>query len=193
MRDLKKGTLIVTAAGLLAACGAGDSSSGDIDSAVVKSPEERVALKRVRMADPDSGRDLFVDKGCVICHSVNGAGGKAAPALDAPFGAPAVDPLDFAARMWRGAPAMIELQTVELGYSIDLTAYEIADLAAFAADRQAQKSLTADALPETVRAGLLDQRFWEMDDWEDFLRARREGFPDAPEGLEFEELPVDPD
>ena len=155
--------------------------------------QERVALKRARMADPDRGRVLFVDKGCVICHSVNGAGGKAAPPLDAPFGAPAADPLDFAARMWRGAPAMIELQSIELGYTIDLSADDIGDLAAFAADRQAQKALTADSLPESVRAGLLDQRFWEMEDWEDFLRAGREGYSAAEDGVEFEELPVDPD
>lgn len=175
----------------LAGCGA-ETSPGGQEAAKPKTPQERVALKRARMADPDRGRTLFVDKGCVLCHSVNGAGGKAAPPLDAPFGSPAADPLDFAARMWRGAPAMIELQSIELGYSIDLTADEIGDLAAFAADRQAQKALTADSLPESVRAGLLDQRFWEMEDWEDILRAGREGY--APDdGVEFEELPVDPD
>ena len=34
-------------------------------------------------ADAANGRDLFVSKGCVICHAVNGVSGKAAPALDA--------------------------------------------------------------------------------------------------------------
>ena len=176
----------------LAGCGSETRSAGG-DSAAPETAEERVALKRVRMADPEKGRDLFVEKGCVICHSVNGAGGKAATPLDAPFGAPAADPVDFASRMWRGAPAMIELQSIELGYTIYLTADEITDLAAFAADRQAQKSVTVEALPENVRAGLLDQRFWEMEDWEDLLRAGREGFPDPEDGVEFEELPVDQD
>ncbi len=175
----------------LAGCGAETRSAAD--AVEPENAQERVALKRVRMADPDRGRGLFVEKGCVICHAVNGAGGKAAPPLDAPFGAPAVDPLDFAARMWLGAPAMIELQSVELGYTIYLTADEIADLAAFAADREAQKALTPESLPESVRAGLLDQRFWEMEDWEDFLRAGREGYEPAEDGVEFEELPVDPD
>lgn len=175
----------------LAGCGAETTTSAA--SAEPETPVERVALKRVRMADPDSGRALFVEKGCVICHSVNGTGGKAAPALDAPFGAPATDPLDFAARMWLGAPAMIELQSVELGYTIHLTAPEIADLAAFAADRDAQRALTPESVPESTRAGFLDQRFWEMEDWEDILRAGREGYDPAEDGVEFEELPVDPD
>ncbi len=182
---------VIGASAALVGCGAEPAPT--VVAAKPETAQERVALKRARMADPDRGRSLFVDKGCVICHSVNGAGGKAAPALDAPFGAPAADRLDFAARMWRGAPAMIELQSVELGYTIDLSADEIGDLAAFAADRQAQKALTPDSLSESVRAGLLDQRFWEMEDWEDFLRAGREGYSAAEDGVEFEELPVDPD
>ena len=176
----------------LAACGDG-APPESTDVAPPETAEERVALKRVRMADPDRGRAVFVDKGCVICHSVNGTGGKAATPLDASFGAPAADPVDFAARMWRGAPAMIELQSIELGYTIHLTADEIGALAAFAADRQAQKALTPEALPDSVREGVLDQRFWEMEDWEDLLRAGREGLPDPEDGVEFEELPVDPD
>ncbi len=192
MIDLRYMLAASAALTALAGCGGESPSSADA-TATPETAQERVALKRVRMADPDQGRTLFVEKGCVICHSVNGAGGKAAPVLDAPFGAPAVDPLDFAARMWLGAPAMIELQSVELGYTIHLTADEIADLAAFAADREAQKVLTSESLPEDVRAGLLDQRFWEMEDWEDFLRAGREGYSAADDGVEFEELPVDPD
>jgi mono/diheme cytochrome c family protein len=130
-------------------------------------------------SNSESGRALFVEKGCVICHSVNGVGGKAAPALDAPIGAPAIDSLEFAARMWRGAPAMIELQSIELGYTIYLTADEIGDLAAFAADRDAQKTVSLEGLPENIRNGLLDERFWEMEDWDAFLRSGQENaFPE---------------
>ena len=175
----------------LASCG--NETPASKTSAEPETPVERVALKRVRMANPDTGRALFVEKGCVICHAVNGTGGKAAPPLDAPFGAAVTDPLEFAARMWLGAPAMIELQSVELGYTIYLTADEIADLAAFAADRAAQKALTVESVPENIRAGFLDQRFWEMEDWEDFLRAGREGYEATEDGVEIEELPVDPD
>lgn len=162
--------------GLLAACGRPASDASDANNGAVA-----VSLKPAvtREVDPVGGKQLFVDKGCVICHSVNGVGGKAAPALDAEIGAPAVDPLDFAARMWRGAPAMIELQAIELGYTIYLTADDIADLAAFAADRDAQRGLSVEDLPATIRSGLLDERFWEMENWDDYLRQGQEGeFPE---------------
>ncbi|MBB5519638.1 c-type cytochrome [Amphiplicatus metriothermophilus] len=132
--------------------------------------------------DAEKGRALFVTKGCVICHAVNGVGGKAAPVLDAQIGEQAVDPLDFAARIWWGAPAMIELQSVELGYTINLTGEEIAHLAAFAADAVEQKKLSADQIPEPMRDLLLDERFWEVEDWDEFLREGREGYePEPPE------------
>ncbi len=155
---------------MLSGCG-GPADSGASSSA--KAHQEQKVVTRT--VDSEAGRTLFVDKGCVICHSVNGVGGKAAPALDAEIGAGEVDPLGFAARMWLGAPAMIELQSVELGYSIFLTADEIADLAAFAADRDQQKTLTLDELPENIKNGLLDEQFWEVENWEEFLRTGREG------------------
>lgn len=129
-----------------------------------------------RELDSQAGRGLFVAKGCVICHSVNGVGGKAGPPLDAEIGAPAIDPLDFAARIWRGAPAMIELQSIELGYTIDMTADDIAHLAAFAADRDEQKNLTVEALPQELRDSLLDERFWEVEDWDEFLESGQEKY-----------------
>lgn len=178
MGDYLKSAALFAAAGLLAGCG-GQESSGDGSNGAVA-----VSLKPMvtRDVDPVGGKMLFVDKGCVICHSVNGVGGKAAPALDAEIGAPAVDPLDFAARMWRGAPAMIELQSIELGYTIYLTADDIADIASFAADREAQKTLTIDDLPETIRNGLLDERFWETENWDEFLRNGQAIEPSLEEG-----------
>jgi hypothetical protein len=92
---------------------------------------------------------------------------------------------------------MIEMQEAELGYAIDLTAAEIADLAAFAADRRAQRDMTIDAVPEALRGSFLDVRIWEMEDGMDFLRARRQGLPPADEGVEFpiesEEIPTEPE
>ena len=154
---------------MLAACG---QTSGD---------QERVASEAhgLQIIDRDvnsaTGRALFIEKGCVICHSINGVGGKAAPVMDAEIGAPPIDPLDFAARMWRGAPAMIELQSIELGYTIYLTADELADLAAFAADREEQRLLDIGQIPEDMRDSLLDERFWEVENWDDFLRSGQEG------------------
>jgi mono/diheme cytochrome c family protein len=125
--------------------------------------------------DATVGRALFVEKGCVLCHSINGVGGKAAPALDAadPYVKP--DPLEFAARMWRGAPAMVEFQSVELGYVIDLSADDIAHLATFAASREEQKLLLDSAIPGPMRDSLLDERYWEMEDWSEFMANGQEG------------------
>lgn len=69
---------------------------------------------------------------------------------------------------------MIELQSIELGYTIYLTADELADLAAFAADREEQKLLVMDQVPEDMRDSLLDERFWEVENWDDFLRSGQE-------------------
>ncbi|PQA89491.1 c-type cytochrome [Hyphococcus luteus] len=186
MTHLTKTLAALAGASLIAACSAENSGA-----ASESAPETAVSLKTAgaREVDPVIGKTLFVEKGCVICHSVNGVGGKAAPALDAQIGAPPIDPLEFAARMWRGAPAMIELQSIELGYTIYLTADDIANLSAFAADRAVQESLTPDDLPETIRSGLLDERFWEMEDWDDYLREGQEG--EFPEQLE--DAPTDPE
>lgn len=169
------------AGALLAACGEQNGGAQDQNNADPPRVSLRTAVKHE--TDPARGRDLFVEKGCVICHAVNGVGGKAAPPLDAEIGAGPVDPLEFAARMWRGAPAMIELQSVELGYTIDLTADEIANLAAFASDREAQRKLTPESLPDNIADGLLDQRFWEMEDWDAYLARGREGEPPPAEAL----------
>jgi len=171
--------VILSAAALLAACG--EKEAVEVQPAGEPAAETPVVM---HTADALAGKALFVEKGCVICHSVNGTGGKAAPALDAEIGGDGVDPLDFAARMWRGAPAMIELQSIELGYTIYLTADDIANLAAFSADRDVQKTLTPESLPDNIRSGLLDERFWEMENWDDFLRSGQEDAPvdeSAPE------------
>ena len=184
MTHLTKLLTALAGAAALAACNA-DQPTGASDDAA-----ETVSLKPAvgRETDPVIGKTLFVEKGCVICHSVNGVGGKAAPALDAEIGGQPVDALEFAARMWRGAPAMIELQSIELGYTIYLTADEMAHLAAFASDRDIQKSLVIGDLPENIRAGLLDERFWEMENWDQYLREGQEGeFPE-----EAGEAPEDP-
>ncbi|MCB2112470.1 MAG: c-type cytochrome [Parvularculaceae bacterium] len=126
--------------------------------------------------DAAVGRAAFVQKGCVLCHSVNGVGGKAAPALDAADDFVKPDPVEFAARMWRGAAAMVEFQSVELGYVIDLTADDIANIAAFAASRDAQKLLNEGDIPAPMRDSILDERYWEMEDWSDFMATGREGY-----------------
>ena len=101
--------------------------------------------------DPVKGKRLFVERGCVVCHSVNKVGGRAGPPLDAPPGNRYVDLLDFTARMWRGAFAMIELQGMELGYQLDFTGEEIGNIAAFLADSEMQKQFTERDVPDLIQ------------------------------------------
>ncbi len=101
--------------------------------------------------DPVRGRELFVETGCVACHSVNGVGGDIGPAMDAAEMPSPMNVFEFAARMWRGAAAMTVMQEEELGGVIDLTGQDLADLIAFAHDDEEQKKLTADQIPERFR------------------------------------------
>lgn len=171
-----------------AGCSGGDTGGGDGASGDGAHGMPTVT----RTPDSAAGRAAFVSKGCVLCHAVNGIGGKAAPALDAAIGEAVVDPLEFSARIWRGAPAMIELQAIEVGYVIDLTADDLANLAAFAADVAEQKQFTIADVPEPMRGSLLDERFWEVEDWNGFLKDGQEGYgepeadpePEQPEPQE---------
>jgi mono/diheme cytochrome c family protein len=109
--------------------------------------------------DAERGRFLFASKGCVVCHSINGVGGKAGPALDAEADDRAIDPLEFAARMWRGAGAMAFLQSMEFGYQIEMAGDEIADLAAFIASRALQSTFSEKDVPEVMRGWTVDEPF----------------------------------
>ena len=110
----------------------------------------------IPIPDAERGRDLFVSKGCVVCHSVNGVGGAVAPALDATEPAGVFDPVDFAARMWRGAQAMTALQETELGYQIELSGQETADFAAFSEHHALQAGFTEEMIPEIIRGWTLN-------------------------------------
>jgi len=105
----------------------------------------------VPMMDSAKGKRLFVDKGCVLCHSVNGVGGRAGPALDVPDSVRYVDLLDFMARMWRGSFAMIELQGMELGYQLDFSGEELGHIAAFLSDHDAQERFGEQDVPDLIR------------------------------------------
>ncbi len=102
--------------------------------------------------DPQRGRRLFADKGCVACHAVNGVGGGLGPALNAADMPRPMNAFEFAARMWRGAQAMTMLQEDMLGEVISLDGQDLADLVAFAHDEQEQARFTADQIPDRYRA-----------------------------------------
>lgn len=123
------------------------------------SPEERERLfglmQEIGVAippmDPARGRRLFVEKGCVVCHSVNGVGGDLGPPLDAGEMPRPMNSFEFAARMWRGAPAMTALQEQILGDVITLDGQDLADLVAFAHDEDEQAKLDESDIPEKYR------------------------------------------
>ncbi|MEO0697513.1 MAG: cytochrome c [Pseudomonadota bacterium] len=170
MTRQKRPFLVVALAGL-AACSRAEP--GPSDTGDHAGPKAGTPITRVSMIQPPSvvmdailemdarrGRALFVEKSCVVCHEVNGVGGTIAPSLSAPEGGRAVDPLDFSAQIWKGASAMTALQKTELGYQIELSAQEIADLAAFAADPSEQKHLKADHLPAGLEEWVLNAEAW---------------------------------
>ena len=133
----------------------------------------------VPLVDMARGRRLFVTKGCVICHSIRGVGGRAAPALDANGQSSTIDVLAFVARMWRGAPIMLMLQEMELGYRVELKPAEIADLAGFVSDAEVQRGFSISEVPEMLREWMVNERYWENEpaDW-------RERMPDEYPNLE---------
>ena len=102
--------------------------------------------------DAAQGRILFAEKGCVVCHSINGVGGVDAPMLDAEFMDLPMNPFEFAARMWAGAESMVELQRDELGDVIYLNGEELAAIIAFVHDPEEQLKFSEADIPEEVEA-----------------------------------------
>jgi cytochrome c len=110
----------------------------------LKSGKPAIAFVEMNAA---RGRTLFVSKGCVVCHSINGVGGTTGPNLDVQDSSPEIDAFEFAARMWRGAEVMLAFQKLELGYQILLSGRELADITAFAHDREEQQKLKETDIP----------------------------------------------
>ncbi len=101
--------------------------------------------------DAANGRLLFGSKACVVCHSVNSIGGEDAPMLDAELMDQPMNPFDFAAKMWRGAEAMVIMQREELGNVIQMSGKELADITAFVHDRQEQAKFSTADIPEDIQ------------------------------------------
>jgi len=141
--------MLLTTTGLLTAC----------IFSPVWAEDESAGAYLLPFADPELGRQLFVGKACVVCHSVNGTGGQVGPPLDANASRPYVDPFDMAARMWRGAPTMLLLQEMALGYQIDLTGKELANIARFLQDLETQKSFNSNDIPQRIRDLMVDKTY----------------------------------
>lgn len=106
--------------------------------------------------DAARGRELFVDTGCVVCHSVNNVGGDIGPSLNATDMPSPMNAFEFAARMWRGAGAMTSMQQDMFGEAISLTGQDLADLVAFAHNEDEQRKLTETQIPANFQK-LLDE------------------------------------
>lgn len=133
---------------------AGTSEQGTQDQGTMGNVQAMPGMPYMRMpeADPAKGRMLFVTKGCVACHSINHVGGQDAAKLDASTMEPMMNPFDFAAKMWRMAPAMIAAQEEELGEQIFFTGDELSDIIAFVHDPEEQKKFSeTDLTPEARR------------------------------------------
>ena len=145
---------LATAAGVLAMPAAAQTDTQDeaADEAVPHiTGQAETPPYLLTIPDAKRGRTLFVSKGCVVCHSLNGVGGQVGPPLDPDPYQTYVDPLEFVAGMWRGATAMIVLQEMELGYQIDLSGDDIAHIAGFLHNWDEVQDFNDDDVPEFVR------------------------------------------
>ncbi|MFQ5764509.1 MAG: hypothetical protein ACE5GT_06245 [Rhodospirillales bacterium] len=104
------------------------------------------------MMDSEQGMRLFASKGCVVCHAVNGVGGRVAKNLDAHSSHTIMNPFDFAAKMWAVIPGVAEVKARIEGHRFLFTAVELSDIMAFVHDGKRQRDFTeADIPPEIER------------------------------------------
>jgi len=101
------------------------------------------------MMSAERGRKLFAAKGCVVCHALNGVGGDHGSNLNMSAMGP-MNPFEFAAKMWRGAEAMIILQREELGEAIELNGQELADIIAFVHSPDEVAKFTEADIPHRI-------------------------------------------
>ena len=125
------------------------SSTDVLSSASADSAQPSSGLVLPKM-DSKRGRELYVNKGCVACHSINGVGGADAAPLDAAAMDPAMNPFEFFARMWLGTKPMIAMQENRMGQQVELNAQELADIVAFIHDPEMQKSFSAAEIPHDI-------------------------------------------
>ena len=78
---------------------------------------------------PELGRQLFVEKKCIQCHSAGGAGGKVGPELVSL--AVRRSPVEFAAAIWNKAPSMMKAMAAQNITLPQLTAENMADIVAY--------------------------------------------------------------
>ncbi|HXV22879.1 MAG TPA: cytochrome c [Alphaproteobacteria bacterium] len=149
---MRRTTLIGLSAAIIGcvAIGAGDLNSINLaDTARADSSSSTPGLVLPK-TDLQRGRELFVSKHCVVCHSINGVGGTNAAALDASTMDPTMNPFEFFARMWLGAKPMITMQEERMGEQMELTAEELGNIVAFIHDEEIQESFSDKDIPDEI-------------------------------------------
>jgi cytochrome c2 len=102
--------------------------------------------------NPDTGKRLFGEKRCIVCHQINGVGGVVGPNLDA-IGREG-SPIAVAAAMWNHGPAMVEVMRAKGVARPSFTGGELRDLLAYLVPAAtAMPSGPVYALPGRVDTG----------------------------------------
>ncbi len=135
---------------LLALINLGFANASHIPVETQSTSDRGVGLVLPKM-NAEKGKELFVNKGCVACHAVNGVGGHDAPAMDAHRQMSGVNPFDFAARMWNHAPGMIAAQEEAFDEQVTLTGDDLANIVAFVHDDHSQHSFTEKDITAKAR------------------------------------------
>jgi mono/diheme cytochrome c family protein len=135
----------------IVAIAAGNLNSSDFMGAARADSISPLAGLALPKMDSKRGRELYVSKGCVVCHAINGAGGAYGAPLDASTMDPAKNPFEFFARMWLGNKPMIEMQEEKMGGQVELDAQELADIVAFIHDPAMQASFSEDEIPSDIK------------------------------------------
>lgn len=89
-----------------------------------------VCSATVPLGDSARGAKLFQEQKCVVCHSVNGQGGKSGPDLGKTVGK-GYTPATLASRMWSHAPQMWEAIERASMKPLKLSTQQAADLYAY--------------------------------------------------------------
>ncbi|MEJ5369022.1 MAG: c-type cytochrome [Bryobacteraceae bacterium] len=93
-------------------------------------PGSLVCSAAVPLGDSARGAKLFQEQKCVVCHSVNGQGGKSGPDLGKTVGR-GYTPATMAALMWNHAPKMWEAMERASLKPVKLSTQQAADLYAY--------------------------------------------------------------
>ncbi len=136
------------AAALIAVVGIASPAFAADRSTSNDGPKVRLVMP---IMNPEWGKKLFVDKGCIACHAINGVGGHDAPPMDDHVKREYMNPFEFAARMWNHAPGMIAAQEGAFGEQIFFTGEELANITAFVHDDEAQHSFSESDLTAKSR------------------------------------------